>query len=83
MYDIANIQIFTIEKFEDASKLANKKREADLQFAIDEFAKVQTVIKRSRYILYANSGGLEPDPQARLDRVLAANQPISLVELGE
>jgi len=44
---IAGIQIFTIKTFEDASKLANKKRDADLKFAIDEFAKVQQAIAKS------------------------------------
>ena len=38
---IADIQNFTITKFEDASKLANTKRDAGLQFAIDVFANEQ------------------------------------------
>jgi transposase len=60
---------------------------ANINAAIDEVRRTQwreasaedkAAIKGSRYILYANSGGLEPDPQARLDRLLEANQPISL-----
>ena len=52
---LADIQIFTIEKFEDASKLANTKRETELQVAIDEFKKVQTVIKRSGLKMVQNA----------------------------
>lgn len=60
---------------------------ANINAAIDEVRRGQwrdasaedkSAIKGSRYILFANSGGLEPDAQTRLDRLLETNQPISL-----
>ncbi len=65
MKAFADIQVFTIKTFDDASKLAVKKRDADLLFAITEFAKVQQVIAKNGLQITRN-----PAVQKRLGEII-------------
>ena len=46
------IQIFTLDTFEDASALANVERDEKIQQGLDEFAQVQTVLKKNPKYVY-------------------------------
>lgn len=46
------IQIFTIESFDDARAIAFSKREEDVQTALDEFAMVQDVLKKNEKLVF-------------------------------
>ena len=61
----ADIQVFTVKTFDDASKLAVKKRDPDLEFAITEFAKVQQVIAKNGVQITRN-----PAVQKKLTEIL-------------